>query len=219
MGDASDPVALALAAASLALVLLVPRWLPRVPGLDRGARPRHGRRGGCSAARRDHRLEVRRHPERPAAVRHPDVPRRPDPAAAAVGADGGAAGRGREPALGRGRRLDDGRSPQLERRADGAGRGQPRRAARRRHSGHGRHRPHGHQLPVGRALTGRRPRPRRDAAGRRAGRWRRSPPTCRWRRWPRCCSSWPTTWASGARSAASGASTGPTSRCGSSPSR
>ena len=38
--------------------------------------------------------------------------------------------------------------------------------------------------------------------------------TCRWRRSLRCCSSSPTTWASGARSRTSCGSTSPTCRCG-----
>ena len=46
-------------------------------------------------------------------------------------------------------------------------------------------------------------RPRAHAARCGARRWRRWPPTSRWRRWRPCCSSSPTTWANGARSAAS----------------
>ena len=43
--------------------------------------------------------------------------------------------------------------------------------------------------------------------------------TCRWQRSPPCCSSSPTTWASGGKSPASGDWSGPTSRSGSSRSR
>ena len=116
------------ASASLALVLLVPTLAAAHARIDRGAGRRHGRRRRCSVCRS--RRSARRFGGIPSglpAVAIPAFRADLDPAAAAVGADGRASGRGREPALGGRRRLDDRRSAQLERRAAGAGRRQPRR--------------------------------------------------------------------------------------------
>ena len=104
------PAALALGIGSLALVLLVPRWLTRVPGSIVALVLGTVAVVGLSVACGDDRLEVRGDPWRPSADPHPHVPRRSDPAAAAGGHDGGAAGRGGESALRGRRRLDDGRS-------------------------------------------------------------------------------------------------------------
>ena len=140
-------------------------------------------------------------------VRCAAVPHRPDPAAAACGADGRAPVRRGEPAVGDGGRLDDRRRPQLARRAARAGGRQPVGADRRRHPGHWRDRPHGDERPRRRCLAGRWPRPRRGRCWRSCS-WRhRSPATSRWRRSPPSCSWWRGTWASGARSRASSGST------------
>jgi sulfate permease, SulP family len=86
----------------------MPRWLPRVPGSVVALVA-----GTAAVALAGLPVEtigskVRRHPVRAARARHSRLPSRPDPAAVAGGPHGGAAGRGREPAVGRGRRLDDG---------------------------------------------------------------------------------------------------------------
>ena len=78
-----------------------------------------------------------------------------------------------------------GDKPQLERRAGGAGDRQHRVAAGRRPAGHRRDRAHGHQHPLRREDAGRRDDPRPDAARRSCCSPRRWPRPSRWPSWRR----------------------------------
>ena len=87
--DTFHPAALALGIGSLALVLLVPRWLTHVPGSIVALVLGTVAVVAFQLPVETDRLQVRGDPGRPAADPHPHVPCRSDPPAAAGGDDGG----------------------------------------------------------------------------------------------------------------------------------
>ena len=200
-----------LGAGTLLVLIVWSRFVKRVPAYIVALFAGTVGRGRAAARRRDHRIAVRRHSVRPAALSGPGVPSRADPDAALAGVDGRDARRDRVADVGGGRRPHGRRSPQSQRRAVRPGHRQHRVAAVRRPAGDRRDRAHGDQHPIGRANAGGRHDPRADAAACCC-----SAPlgcrTCRWRCSPRSCSSSPTTWASGARSASSSSRPRPTRR-------
>ena len=151
-----NPAAVAVAALAIGVIVAVRRFRPHWPAfLIAVAFACASLACAAGPAGRDHRhAGSAAFPQSLPAPQLPDVSLDKVIGRAAGRALVRAAGRHREPALGRGRRQHDRAPPPLELRAGGAGGGQHRLGAVRRHLRHRHHRPHRHQCPRRRARPG-----------------------------------------------------------------